>query len=848
MTDNHGAVGHGAAAAGARAASATATATALPLTRVTVGMWTSRRHRACQMLLLEGQIVLLVDRRATIARSPVRFLGGLAAASPFSSASAAGCVHAFEIPLTSIRGLDYSNPLCLEARLVLETSGLRKREFATMEAARAYFLEPACPAHRNSIELRCSSAALDRPPSGQLHAALQAQAPPEPVPVSAGEREFEFHPLPDSRRRRSSSNRARASLALRLDGTQDGGSGGSGGMQSSKAEQQQQPQRHAHACAAPAGCTKPLAIVASPAGGPAAAAAGHITCVVGATGAVSEADAASEGATSEGTTSEGAVTPRRRDSLEGEEPEFESEFGSQWYWGSPAHSSASPPSVASQAVQAAQAAASAAAAAAAGSSPAGGGGAAAGGGREQEEPAMLVGSAPSASFARQTDSGGGGSAVSPPPPTLQRAASEGHLPSAKQPSKLRQPELQQEAGLGGGGEVAWPAAHAFTAVSRVYSYRTVCINWTDPRLPGLLRPVVQHNERLLKLYESGLPSWAVYAPQFGLFYRPWLRTVTWVLFYAFSVFSFVIGFYDLLKAVPGLQVVARQLMARMWLPPVAVLEWLEQHTQIRLSILATYLFGKSEAFVWVMRWVHNFARVTRAALQPVVAALGPPVAVVGQAIRLVGGQAWQALAAVGLSLSAVLQAGLGPVAALLLQCWGLLCTALLPLGQALWLTVLPADALEVLRTSAVKAAKSAQAVGKFFLHLCSSAVRHRLTLSLKAGRAWRRTKGRLAALATAPLLLLAELLKWLIITARLLFIEHGKESTQQPAQPAQQAQQAQQRQHTQQQRRDQAIGPASVEVAADWAPPPPCAAGGTLVHRRAAAASGDDVVGGGSGI
>jgi hypothetical protein len=84
------------------------------------------------MLLLEGQIVLLVDRRATIARSPVRFLGGLAAASPFSSASAAGCVHAFEIPLTSIRGLDYSNPLCLEGRLVLETSGLRKREFATV--------------------------------------------------------------------------------------------------------------------------------------------------------------------------------------------------------------------------------------------------------------------------------------------------------------------------------------------------------------------------------------------------------------------------------------------------------------------------------------------------------------------------------------------------------------------------------------------------------------------------------------------------------------------------------------------------------------------------------------------
>ncbi len=68
----------------------------------------------------------------------------------------------------------------------------------------------------------------------------------------------------------------------------------------------------------------------------------------------------------------------------------------------------------------------------------------------------------------------------------------------------------------------------------MYPYRTVVLNWTDPRLPGLLRPIIQENERLLKLYESGLPAWAVYFPQWGLFYRPWLRTLTWLLFYAFS--------------------------------------------------------------------------------------------------------------------------------------------------------------------------------------------------------------------------------------------------------------------------------------------------------------------------
>lgn len=32
---------------------------------------------------------------------------------------------------------------------------------------------------------------------------------------------------------------------------------------------------------------------------------------------------------------------------------------------------------------------------------------------------------------------------------------------------------------------------------------------------------------------------------------------------------------------PCLQVVMQRLMASLWLPPAAVLEWLEQHTQIR---------------------------------------------------------------------------------------------------------------------------------------------------------------------------------------------------------------------------------------------------------------------------
>jgi hypothetical protein len=64
--------------------------------------------------------------------------------------------------------------------------------------------------------------------------------------------------------------------------------------------------------------------------------------------------------------------------------------------------------------------------------------------------------------------------------------------------------------------------------------------------------LVQHDERLLKLYESGLPAWAIYAPLYGLWYRPWMRRLTYAMFVMVSVFSLVMGLYDLYKNVPYL--------------------------------------------------------------------------------------------------------------------------------------------------------------------------------------------------------------------------------------------------------------------------------------------------------
>lgn len=69
--------------------------------------------------------------------------------------------------------------------------------------------------------------------------------------------------------------------------------------------------------------------------------------------------------------------------------------------------------------------------------------------------------------------------------------------------------------------------------------------------------LLQDNERLLKLYEGGLPTWAIYAPQYGMWYRPWMRRITYMLFLLVSAFSLVMGFYDLYKNFPYLDGVSK---------------------------------------------------------------------------------------------------------------------------------------------------------------------------------------------------------------------------------------------------------------------------------------------------
>jgi hypothetical protein len=156
----------------------------------------------------------------------------------------------------------------------------------------------------------------------------------------------------------------------------------------------------------------------------------------------------------------------------------------------------------------------------------------------------------------------------------------------------------------------------------VFTHKTLVVHFADPLLPDALRRRVQSSPGLglLRLYETGLPPWALFLPQYGFYYRPWLRTLARALFVLVSVLSMSAGFYDLYKHVPGLDAV----FTRFWKP---LGDFLERHAAARLSILASYLFTQSRMFGPVLAQISTSMRLVRswtaAVWRPVAVALGP---------------------------------------------------------------------------------------------------------------------------------------------------------------------------------------------------------------------------------
>ncbi|KAK9820431.1 hypothetical protein WJX72_010299 [[Myrmecia] bisecta] len=371
-----------------------------------------------------------------------------------------------------------------------------------------------------------------------------------------------------------------------------------------------------------------------------------------------------------------------------------------------------------------------------------------------------------------------------------RDAKTFYLP-AKTPSNPTSPEIL------GPRTQRWPPPSTWTVPSHIFECRTVIFQFTDPFVPSVLRPAIQSNERLLKLYESGLPAWAMFMPAYGLWYRPWMRRVTYLLFIAISIFSMACGFYDLYKNVPYLDKVLRRVIGSLYLPSSAIFQWLEEHAQIRLSILLTYLFGKSMLFMQLLRWLGQVAATCRTALQPVADVLGPPFASLALLMQAGGRQVLEAGLSTGVACATLGRLVFGPPARLVWTLLQLFAQVLLPFYQVLkavvmgpvamvvtflqylfsgagalwagmrvmcsaltstarainssarlapavqasarevsWWYVVPADALELVRVSAMKSFRAVQAVTRFLIQICCDTYKHRLTLGMRMSRSW----------------------------------------------------------------------------------------------------------------
>ena len=293
-----------------------------------------------------------------------------------------------------------------------------------------------------------------------------------------------------------------------------------------------------------------------------------------------------------------------------------------------------------------------------------------------------------------------------------------------------------------------------------YDFRLITARFTDPQLPEMLRPVIESNESLLRMYESGLPAWASFLPRTGMYYRPWLRSLTWALFYAFSFFSLAVGFYDLYKTLPGLQAVLSRMVAGLWLPPAAVLQWIEEHAQIRLSILLTYIFGKSEMMVYVVRMIGHAKRSFFEAMGPVWAAASPPLIALWQAGIAPAASVLKSSidffsAVVVPPLQALYTAFIIPcsyIASIARQLWtavaGVASTSAVAAEATPWLSrafPIPVEAVEALRGSLGRSTRAAQSVWRTIMHVLQAVHRHRLTWALRARRWRERTKAKIVA-------------------------------------------------------------------------------------------------------
>ena len=116
-------------------------------------------------------------------------------------------------------------------------------------------------------------------------------------------------------------------------------------------------------------------------------------------------------------------------------------------------------------------------------------------------------------------------------------------------------------------------------VNVLRGYKTFVTTFDDIELQPALQSVIEPHKRLLTLFETGLPLWAILGPQFGICLpqRPLVRKGLKVAFLALTLMSVVAGLHELQENLPGTPLAK-------WMPRVARVVDSEPSVKVASSI------------------------------------------------------------------------------------------------------------------------------------------------------------------------------------------------------------------------------------------------------------------------
>lgn len=236
------------------------------------------------------------------------------------------------------------------------------------------------------------------------------------------------------------------------------------------------------------------------------------------------------------------------------------------------------------------------------------------------------------------------------------------------------------------------AGRTAQSASEIVDYKDVLIifKFNEAWLPFELKKVITSDLRLLRLLESGLPSWVIFFQSYPIFcqmYCPWMRPLARTLYILISITTVLIGFYDLYKNVPVLKATASRICGPLF-------DWIEAWEMVsRLKYLGTMLFLQNfeKAFRWSLTVIRAAKQLTSILARPMV----EPLVELGEFILPLWdlyvdkaedcmNMVWMVMSSTFSCVVYLLQILIWPFLILLSLLWRLVTAILYPIGSAFW--------------------------------------------------------------------------------------------------------------------------------------------------------------------